>query len=505
MHVFYKNISFFSAMVLLFAAAASVSTALAHSPETYTIVMDENGFSPLTITILQGDTVQFKNTDKNSRWPASNIHPTHAIYSEFDPTRPVLSGESWSFTFTKSGEWKFHDHIYPQWGGTIVVEKDSDYSAPEEDTKPRPALKERLSQFVSGIKSRLMQWYYSLFPKETEKTLAELDVFEIAKNEEELGRWLQIFGPEKIMAKLLGDSGDGALIDCHQEAHQIGRVGYEFFGATIFEKGDASCHSGFYHGAMEAFLRERGTEDLAHDIDEICSIFGTRFGLFECLHGVGHGILAYENYNMPTALQKCGDLGDSFAQQSCYGGVFMENIVTAQGLGAIPGHTTEWVNDDPLFPCNAVHQSYEVQFQCYQMQTSWMLTMYGNDFVRIGKECTKAPEAMIPVCFASLGRDTAGNTLRNPQRILETCRRAALPLGHFDECIKGALNVIVDFWGSGLRDQATELCRIVPEGNKRNCYAILTARLSDVFADKKDKSRICAGFETKHLDLCGTL
>lgn len=86
-----------------------------------TVIMKEDGFDPETITIKKGSTVIFKNEDQVARWPASNLHPTHGIYPEFDPQRPLESGQSWSFTFDKVGEWKYHDHLIPSIRGKILV------------------------------------------------------------------------------------------------------------------------------------------------------------------------------------------------------------------------------------------------------------------------------------------------------------------------------------------------------------------------------------------------
>lgn len=74
------------------------------------------------ITIKQGDTVQFINGGDDIYWPASNIHPTHGIYPEFDPRHPVQKGESWSFVFDKKGSWRFHDHLHPTITGVIKVQ-----------------------------------------------------------------------------------------------------------------------------------------------------------------------------------------------------------------------------------------------------------------------------------------------------------------------------------------------------------------------------------------------
>ena len=65
------------------------------------------------------------NTKKLSlikdRWPVADPHPAHDIYPEFDPKAPIKSAEQWFFVFDKVGEWKFHDHLYPEFQGIIKV------------------------------------------------------------------------------------------------------------------------------------------------------------------------------------------------------------------------------------------------------------------------------------------------------------------------------------------------------------------------------------------------
>lgn len=86
-----------------------------------TIRMTEDGFSPEEISVSKGDTVVWVNEGTDYRWPASDLHPTHGIYSEFDPREPINSGESWSFTFDKVGNWKYHDHLRSNLKGLVVV------------------------------------------------------------------------------------------------------------------------------------------------------------------------------------------------------------------------------------------------------------------------------------------------------------------------------------------------------------------------------------------------
>jgi plastocyanin len=87
-----------------------------------TVNMEADGFSPSSLTVQSGDTVTFENTSDEDKWPASNVHPTHELYPEFDAKNAVLPGESYSFTFERTGSWGYHDHLNPELQGTIVVE-----------------------------------------------------------------------------------------------------------------------------------------------------------------------------------------------------------------------------------------------------------------------------------------------------------------------------------------------------------------------------------------------
>lgn len=83
--------------------------------------LTEEGFVPKNLNVLKGQKVTFKTTRGKEFWPASDLHPTHGIYPEFDPQRPIPPDQSWTFQFNKIGEWRYHDHLYPHYRGTIKV------------------------------------------------------------------------------------------------------------------------------------------------------------------------------------------------------------------------------------------------------------------------------------------------------------------------------------------------------------------------------------------------
>lgn len=103
---------------------------------THIVRMTASGFSPASITIKKGDTVQFINNDTRDWWPASAMHPTHTVYPGsdikkcstveqagiFDACKGIAAGASWSFTFNSVGSWGYHDHLQASMRGTIVVE-----------------------------------------------------------------------------------------------------------------------------------------------------------------------------------------------------------------------------------------------------------------------------------------------------------------------------------------------------------------------------------------------
>lgn len=109
--------------VLLLAVAGWIffGDSFGRSGATWTVTMEAGKFVPNTLTVQRGDRVIFVNQDTEPRWPASNLHPTHGIYPEFDPQESVPPGGSWNFVFDQAGDWKYHDHLIPSLRGIIRV------------------------------------------------------------------------------------------------------------------------------------------------------------------------------------------------------------------------------------------------------------------------------------------------------------------------------------------------------------------------------------------------
>jgi len=233
--------------------------------------------------------------------------------------------------------------------------------------------------------------------------------------------------------------------DCHPIVHSIGRETFVQKGTIhdAFAVCDQTCHSGCYHGSVERFLR--GDElyaqsnrhpspyELQQKAISACDPNTPLRVRYQCLHGLGHAIMFFSGYNLASALGVCDALADDWSQNSCYGGVFMENVVnSAEGKA-------NFVSGDPLAPCDRIDVKY--RSECYGMQTSYM-TGLGLSAEQILAECDKAGEFRGP-CAQSVGRDLSNYSRSGDHRAAATsCELATGDLRR--ACVRGATYALVD-------------------------------------------------------------
>ena len=127
-----KNILLLS-MVVLFSATTLTATANA---ETYTVEMDQNGFSVNSLSINDGDSVKFVNTHYVTN---INLEP-HAISDPFAVPYTINSywilddsTPSWTYTFTGCESYVFHDRFFDV--SPIVIDTCGVETSVEENTE----------------------------------------------------------------------------------------------------------------------------------------------------------------------------------------------------------------------------------------------------------------------------------------------------------------------------------------------------------------------------------
>lgn len=109
-------------MVLTLRYVASQGPLDARDRDEVHIVLTDDGFKPREVRVKKDAVIIFSTTRNGPFWPASNSHPVHELYPEFDPDRPIEPNETWSFTADKPGTWGFHDHIRAYYRGILYVE-----------------------------------------------------------------------------------------------------------------------------------------------------------------------------------------------------------------------------------------------------------------------------------------------------------------------------------------------------------------------------------------------
>jgi hypothetical protein len=254
---------------------------------------------------------------------------------------------------------------------------------------------------------------------------------------------------------------------CHPLTHILGRVATEIHPkvSDAYKHGNSFCWSGYYHGVMEGVVGKYGRAQFPTELNKICTdIEGKNsysFDYFNCVHGLGHGVMVYNNTELFDALKLCDNLSGSWEKESCYGGVFMENVIVDN-----KNHFTKYLNPkEPLYPCNSVDTKYKTQ--CYLMQTSYMLKISNQNFDKVFSECENADSGFKNICWQSLGRDASGTSNSDTQRTVATCN-----LGKTEEqisnCVIGAVKDFISYFHSD--QQAKLLCNSFTEEIKNICH-----------------------------------
>src|SRR5881394_394829 len=188
------------------------------------------------------------------------------------------------------------------------------------------------------------------------------------------------------------DAMAAADADAAEHAHEYAHgVGIEAFSlstdipATFTACGDGFS-SGCRHGVIQAYFESRD-HVTQPEVEALCQPFkmpgASRWVLFQCVHGMGHGLTMLYGHDLPRALTDCDMLSDGWDRESCYGGAFMESVINATAphhpATMLAMHSHHHMSGtpfkaldpaDPLYPCSIMADKY--LHACYQMQTSAM-------------------------------------------------------------------------------------------------------------------------------------
>jgi plastocyanin len=105
--------------------AASHTPAATETVATSQVSIDSKSFLPAIITVPVGTTVTWTNHDNVTHTVSSDPYPLNTGLSGFDSVKPIEPNQTYTFTFTRSGEWPYHDQLRPaSFTGMVIVTKE---------------------------------------------------------------------------------------------------------------------------------------------------------------------------------------------------------------------------------------------------------------------------------------------------------------------------------------------------------------------------------------------
>ncbi len=458
------------------------------SKSKFVVELRDKGFFPEKLSIKKGETVTFINKRNKPFWPASNTHPQHGIYPEFDPKRPIEPNQIWNFTFDRVGKWRYHDHVAPYLSGVINVISDIAGENLEDGCKSDDANKK-----IACWDSLLSYTLETKGLKETFKSFKKL------------------YETEDIFR---GTS-------CHRHAHELGE---DFYGVYLKNKNLAkidlpletiACGYGFYHGFFEHMFRDE--EPDIKKARTICDNLGKKYSdkmpgiRMNCYHAMGHGFMPSipdKNVwgNPPAVLavpmKRCEGVSAANDQeeiQKCLEGVFnvLTDWITSNSYGFSP-------DKSDYFDVCRKQPKRSYALACY-FELSMRIGMYADeDLVKVAAFIKNLDDEMAKLIIHSaaaalievrLNQDDLSKYITICYSLEERLRK---------ECTKGLVLGLVahgdpgDEYKRGLNFCASSK---LLEKDKELCFNNLIIFLKS-FYTKEKLNKVCDLIDKKYRQMC---
>ena len=311
-------------------------------------------------------------------------------------------------------------------------------------------------------------------------------------------------GPEFAVALIgreLRDDVPAVRGDCHTIMHFIGSATlarYHNDPAKALAHGSMLCGSGFYHGIVMYALGEAKTpQGLVVRVRSLCSdttVLTTTFLRYQCMHGLGHGLMIFSGDNLPWALGMCDKFADGWSQQSCSGGVFMQNFNPPSRMSPFRSRFVR--KSDRLFPCDWKGVADRYKYYCFLQVTEHVLEATGYDWKATAAACAKASAPWSSVCFQSYGRDAAGASRYQPAAAYRLCGATGV---HRADCVFGVVRDFVNNDVGGRR--ATRFCGLVDARLRGYCFYGIGTILT-TFVDPDELRHACLALTQRFVREC---
>lgn len=305
-------------------------------------------------------------------------------------------------------------------------------------------------------------------------------------------------GPKPALTQLQSmiTSDNAVASDCHRIAHRMGSAALTRFDdrvAPAFIAGTPVCASGYYHGIIERAFLGQPTHKLDVVARQLCGdpqIAGQRFLAYQCIHGLGHGLMIYTGYDLPGSLKTCDGLRSGFDRVSCSGGVFMENFNSSYGV------TSKYLRkNDPIYPCNDVQKRHKLY--CYLLVTANILRLTNYDQKKTADACRRSEPGWVDTCYESFGRDVSGIAGKDESKALASCRLAKSYQG---ACLYGVAREIVN--ADAMPPRGGRFCSQAPVRYRARCYSGVGSVLASLESTPESLRAACRKVSGRYVDGC---
>lgn len=445
------------------------------------IELDEKGFKPQEIQVRKNTVVKFITSRNEPFWPASNLHPTHQIYPQFDPQRQIEPSKSWEFKFDKVGKWKYHDHLNPNYIATIIV-------VDSNENKNKAAIS--LAPICGSVDISKKQQCWDELLEQTVKHKGLDAAFQL---------FAELYQTDPSIPKA-----------CHGWAHILGKAAYELFRNNkdfILKKETSYCGYGFFHGFIEKLLQETGDVKATR---EFCNYASKQLkdeapGVYRnCLHGIGHGSIEVDDPKLwgnfqtmlETGLKTCeAVLTDKGELIECFDGSF-----NAMQQNAYHGEYKLSIDRDDLFKyCRMQKEQY--WDSCYYEFTGLIGEVTKHDFKKAASLILKdiSARSFVSRTIMKLSADFFQDDieLNDYTKNVLDCR--SLPDNLSSTCFDG---ILLGFIAHGEPNRqyvkGLEFCKYTMLSNqeRESCYQWILGQ-----SVKKDNP-VCQSVEEKYRNYC---
>jgi len=318
-------------------------------------------------------------------------------------------------------------------------------------------------------------------------------------------------------------------LDQHLLGHTVGEILYQQEGIDGMSLCTQDFRNACSHTMVIGALLEFG-DGVLPQIRDACHLAPGGTGAYTmCFHGLGHGVLAYNLYDMEKTTAMCQEFGTSEYQNreavECFGGAIMEII----GGG---GHDRsyweirreEYLNPtDPFGFCERTDVPNEFRPICYTYMTPFAFEAVGANMAKPGSValektflfCEKVPSSEPEkrrACFEGLGKEFIG-IATGRDLILEGGPSEAQLSDMRDWCMlarptdgkKYCIDAVVGslYWGGEKPyEPVLKFCSIMGESYVQSCYQTITQNVSQYIVDTDYRKLYCAALPEEYQSDC---